>query len=70
MVLLDTENCKGLFQLEFGLVVEVHTTGEILPVISSLFDFFKGSSVFRQRASEIMDVADVQDLEVWGERYS
>ena len=64
LVLLDTENCKGLFQLEFGLVVAVHTTGEILSI------FFKGSSVFHQRASEIMDVADVQDLEVWGERYS
>ena len=70
MVLLDIDNCKDLFQLEFGLVVAVHTTGEILLAISSPFNFFKGSSVFRQRASEIMDVADVQDLEVWGERYS
>lgn len=24
---------------------------------------------FRQRAVEIVDIADVQDLEVWGERY-
>lgn len=57
-----------MFQLEFGWVVAVHTTSEIFLATSTHFNFFKGCSVFRQRTSEIMDVADVQDLEVWGER--
>lgn len=36
------------------------------------FYYFKSHKVpfaFRQRAVEIVDIADVQDLEVWGERY-
>ena len=34
------------------------------------FIFHKVPFVFRQRAVEIVDTADVQDLEVCGERYS
>lgn len=61
-----TSSVTGVKALKDGFAISSSVDQRI--VLWEIVDSGQGSSVFRQRASEIMDVADVQDLEVWGER--
>lgn len=61
-----TSSVTGVKVLEDGCVISSSVDQRI--IIWEIADTGQGCSVFRQRTSEIMDVADVQDLEVWGER--